>query len=70
LAKPYTSPRDWRHRLDQALPALDRVDPPGKRLLIEALVAAITHDQRVSLEEAELLRAVCAYLRCPLPPVA
>jgi Zn-dependent protease with chaperone function len=70
LARPYSSPRDWRRRLDQALPALDRVDPPGKRLLIEALVAAITHDQRVSLEEAELLRAVCAYLRCPLPPVA
>ena len=70
LARPYTPPQDWQHRLDQALPTLNRVDPPGKRLLIEALVVAITHDQRVSLEEAELLRAVCAYLRCPLPPVA
>jgi len=70
LARPYTPPQDWQHRLDQALPVLNRVDPPGKRLLVEALVVAITHDQRVSLEEAELLRAVCAYLRCPLPPVA
>ena len=70
LAKPYVSPQDWRHRLDQALPVLDRIDPPGKRLLVEALVVAITHDQRVNLEEAELLRTVCAYLRCPLPPVA
>lgn len=69
MARPYASPNDWQHRLDQALPVLDRIDPPGKRLLIEALVVAITHDQRVSLEEAELLRAVCAYLRCPLPPV-
>ncbi|MBE5313838.1 MAG: M48 family metallopeptidase [Xanthomonadales bacterium] len=70
MAKPYAPPQDWRHRLDQALPVLDRIDPPGKRLLVEALVVAITHDQRVSLEEAELLRTVCAYLRCPLPPVA
>lgn len=70
LARPYSPPQDWRHRLDQALPALDRIDPPGKRLLVEALVVAITHDQRVNLEEAELLRTVCAYLRCPLPPVA
>ncbi len=70
LARPYSPPQDWQHRLDQALPVLNRVDPPGKRLLVEALVVAITHDQRVNLEEAELLRAVCAYLRCPLPPVA
>lgn len=69
LARPYVEPRDWQYRLDQALPQLDRLDPPGKRLLIESLVVAITHDQRVSLEETELLRAVCAYLRCPLPPV-
>jgi Zn-dependent protease with chaperone function len=70
MARAYAPPQDWRHRLEQALPTLDRIDPPGKRLLIEAMVVAITHDQRVSLEEAELLRAVCAYLRCPLPPVA
>lgn len=70
MARAYAPPQDWQHRLEQALPTLDRIDPPGKRLLIEAMVVAITHDQRVSLEEAELLRAVCAYLRCPLPPVA
>jgi hypothetical protein len=63
------TPANWQHRLDQALPKLDRIDPAGKRLLLEAMVVAITHDQRVSLEEGELLRTVCAYLRCPLPPV-
>jgi len=69
LARPYAAPRDWQHRLQQALPKLDRLDPPGKRLLLEAMVVAITHDGRISLQEAELLRTVCAYLRCPLPPV-
>ncbi|WP_395787457.1 M48 family metallopeptidase [Aquimonas sp.] len=68
-ARPYMTPANWQHRLDQALPKLDRIDPAGKRLLLEAMVVAITHDQRVSLEEGELLRTVCAYLRCPLPPV-
>jgi Zn-dependent protease with chaperone function len=69
LARPYSPPRDWQHRLDQALPRLDLLDPTGKRLLLEAMVVAITHDGRISLEEAELLRTVSAYLRCPLPPV-
>ncbi|MCG6117767.1 MAG: M48 family metallopeptidase [Aquimonas sp.] len=68
LARPYRAPADWRHSLEQALPKLDAVDPAGKRLLVEALAVAIAHDGEVTLLEAELLRTVCAYLGCPLPP--
>jgi hypothetical protein len=39
----------------------------GKELLIEGLVAAISHDGQVSVAEAELLRTVCAPA-LPLPP--
>ena len=41
----------------------------GKELLLEGLVVAISHDGQVTVEEAELLRTVCASLHCPLPPV-
>ena len=40
-----------------------------KALLLEALVTAVSHDGRVSVEEAELLRVVCASLHVPLPPM-
>jgi len=63
----YAPPRDWVAALDRALPALDAVDATGKQLLVEGLVAAISHDGRVAVAEAELLRVVCASLHCPLP---
>ena len=40
-----------------------------KEQLVEAMVATVTHDQQLTLGEAELLRAVCASLHCPLPPL-
>jgi hypothetical protein len=33
------------------------------------LSACVTHDGKLSIEEAELLRTVCAVLHCPLPPL-
>ena len=35
----------------------------------KAITAAISHDGRVSVAEAELLRTICAVLHCPLPPM-
>ena len=29
----------------------------------------VSHDQQLTVEEAELLRTVCAVLKCPLPPL-
>jgi Zn-dependent protease with chaperone function len=65
----YRPPQDWQRALDDAWPVLDQVEPMGKELLLEALVAAASHDGRMSVAEAELLRVVCAALHCPLPPL-
>jgi len=48
---------------------LDSLDPLAKQLLVEAVTVAASHDGRVSVAEAELLRTVCGVLHCPLPPV-
>ena len=69
VATRYAPPRDFVAALEQALSALDGVEPMGKALLVEGMVAAISHDGHVSVSEAELLRTVCAVLHCPLPPM-
>jgi hypothetical protein len=63
----YRPPADWVAALDRALPELDALDPTGKALVLEAMVTASSHDGRVSVAEAELLRTVAAYLHLPLP---
>ncbi|MBV8062311.1 MAG: M48 family metallopeptidase [Nevskia sp.] len=60
---------NWPTVLDQALRTLDELEPPAKAALLQALGATIVADGKVTLEEAELLRAVCAGLHCPLPPL-
>ena len=66
---PYRPPTDPLRAMDEAWPVLDKVEPRGKELLLEGLVAAVSHDGRVCVAEAELLRVVCASLHCPLPPM-
>ncbi|HVF34071.1 MAG TPA: peptidase M48 Ste24p, partial [Candidatus Saccharimonadia bacterium] len=66
---PYAPPADPIAALDAALPELDRLDPAGKELLIEALLRTSGHDGRIAPGEAELLRTVCAALHCPMPPL-
>jgi Zn-dependent protease with chaperone function len=65
----FAPPRQWIAAMDSALAELDGLDPHGKELLIEGMVVAISHDGRISVAESELIRAVCACLHCPLPPV-
>ena len=65
----YAPPADINAALDAIWPQLDAIEPMGKELLLEGLVVAISHDGQVTVEEAELLRTVCASLHCPLPPV-
>ncbi len=67
-AAAYAPPQDWIAALDHALPLLDQLNGPSKQLLLEALVNVMSHDQRVRVAEAELLRTICASLHCPLPP--
>jgi len=65
----YAVAANWAPRLDAALDKLDRLMPAAKELLIQALVNTITSDGKFTVHEAELLRAVCAALHCPLPPL-
>ncbi len=60
---------NWWTSMDLALTRLDRLMPAGKEQLVEALVATIAYDGKVSIAEAELLRMICATLHCPLPPL-
>ncbi len=69
LNSPYRPPTDPQRALDEVWPVLDTLEPMGKELLIEGLVAAVSHDGRLNVAEAELLRVVCASLHCPLPPM-
>jgi Zn-dependent protease with chaperone function len=62
-------PNNWMQALDEALDQLDQLMPAGKQLLIEGMVAVLSADGRVTIEEAELLRVVCGALHCPLPPL-
>jgi Zn-dependent protease with chaperone function len=59
----------WPPMLEAAQSRLDRLQPAVKEQVVEALVAAISHDGRMTVPESELLRAICAVLHCPLPPL-
>jgi Zn-dependent protease with chaperone function len=59
----------WPKALADALARLANLRPFAKKVLIEGLVRCIAHDQKLSVEEGELLRTVCAVLHCPLPPI-
>ena len=66
---PFLASEQWAQPLDVALSRLDQLAPIMKEQLIEAIVKTVTHDQQLTLGEAELLRTVCATLHCPLPPL-
>jgi hypothetical protein len=55
--------------LNQALLELARVAPKHRGRLIDACAACICADRAVNVAEAELLRAVCDMLDCPMPPL-
>lgn len=65
----YAAPANWATPLDLALSRLDQVAPIVKEQLVAAMVETVTHDQQLTIGEAELLRAVCASIHCPLPPL-
>lgn len=64
----FTAVTHWQ-RVDDALQRLDALAPLAKQELVAALAETATHDGLVTLYEAELLRALCAALHCPLPPL-
>jgi Zn-dependent protease with chaperone function len=60
---------EWPKALGDSLARLGSLRPFAKKVLIEGLVRCIAHDQKLSVEEGELLRTVCSVLHCPLPPI-
>lgn len=60
-------PAAWQAPFERALDDLDGLLPAAKDVLIQSLVSAIQADAQVSVEEAELLRVICASLHCPVP---
>jgi Zn-dependent protease with chaperone function len=55
--------------LGAALKELAQVAPKQRQRLIDACAACICADQTVNVPEAELLRAVCDMIDCPMPPL-
>jgi Zn-dependent protease with chaperone function len=55
--------------LDDVWVPLDALEPLAKEVLVEAITATVSHDGRIGVAEAELLRTICSTLHCPLPPV-
>ena len=55
--------------LDGVLDLLLALNGEGRQMLLKAVTATVLADGRLALAEAELLRAVCTSLDCPMPPV-
>jgi len=56
-------------QLNEALRELAHVTPKQRQRLVDACAATICADSSVDVAEAELLRAICDMLDCPLPPL-
>jgi Zn-dependent protease with chaperone function len=68
-ALPYLPRSNGVLALDDVWVPLDALEPLAKEVLVEAIAATISHDGRVNVAEAELLRTICSTLHCPLPPM-
>ena len=55
--------------LDESLDMLLALNGEGQQMLLKAVSEVVLSDHRLSLTEAELIRAICASLNCPLPPI-
>ena len=67
--EPVEDARGTVERLAEALDVIENINFAGRRSLVDAVARTIAHDGRMVIGEAELLRAICASLDCPLPPV-
>lgn len=55
--------------LEAAIEKLSASSPKIKKRVLTAMAIVITHDKIVTVEEAELFRAMSESLDCPVPPV-
>ncbi len=69
IRPPFLRLGHWPPRLDQALARIDHLQPAAKGRLVQAMVMTIASDHKMTVPESELLRAICAVVHCPLPPL-
>ncbi|MDA0989894.1 MAG: Zn-dependent protease with chaperone function, partial [Verrucomicrobia bacterium] len=55
--------------VDDALNRLAAASPTQSKRILAACVACVSADNKVTVEEAELLRAIADSLSCPIPPL-
>jgi hypothetical protein len=61
---------DWDiNRLEQAMRRLVQSAPQVKKEVLSAIGLTIIHDGQITIEEAELFRAISESLDCPVPPI-
>ncbi|NOX69880.1 MAG: M48 family metallopeptidase [Gammaproteobacteria bacterium] len=56
-------------KFDQSLDVLQRMNSAATQSFLEAVNITASHDGKVSVQEAEMIRAICASLDYPLPPM-
>ena len=62
--------KNWSEKLNVVLTELNLLHPLEKKKLVIAMAKIILSDDKVSIQEHELLRAICASLHIPLPVLA
>ena len=55
--------------LDKSLEVLLALNGEGTEMLLEAITAVVMSDKSLSVAETEMIRAICASLDCPMPPI-
>jgi len=55
--------------LDKSLDVLLTLNSKGQQMLLKAICAVVMFDGQLTVTETELIRAICASLGCPLPPI-
>ncbi|MEX2214211.1 MAG: M48 family metallopeptidase [Phycisphaeraceae bacterium] len=55
--------------VDDAIEVLNTVAPPLKQKILAACAACIAADKQITIDEAELFRAIASSLDCPTPPI-
>jgi uncharacterized tellurite resistance protein B-like protein len=55
--------------LDESLRNVSAASPRVKGVLVDACIACVAADGQTTVEEAELLRAICAAIGTPMPPI-
>ncbi|MCA9749828.1 MAG: hypothetical protein KC414_12040, partial [Romboutsia sp.] len=66
---PITSKSFSLKQLGEQLKNLKFMAPNLKSIFLEACVECILHDNQTTLQEAEILRAICYLMDLPMPPV-